>query len=207
MKKITLFLFFCLSIFHSGSGFSQNSISASQVLEKVVNAITSGKGVEADFTVNNSGYSGRGSIKSSGTKFNVKMPDVEVWYNGKDMYTYNAGSGETTIVYPSDEELAETNPLEYVTNAQKKYNVTFSTVKKEGKYVLELIPKSKGEVKRITLTIRKSDFKPDKIVVEPSSGNPISADISSFKNGVTLANSIFEYPKSKYPNVEIVDLR
>ena len=73
--------------------------------------------------------------------------------------------------------------------------------------MLELTPKSKGEIKRITLTLRKTDSVPEKIVVEPVHGNPISADISSFKTGVSLSSSDFEYPQSKYPKVEIVDLR
>lgn len=187
---------------------AQNNISAAQVLANAVNKCGSSKGIEAHFNINNSGYTGNGSLKAAGGKFIVKLPDAEVWYNGKEMYTYNKGAGETTVVIPTAEELSQSNPLNYILTAQKNYNVSFSTVKKNGKYVLELTPKQKGaEIKRLTLTLRKTDFIPEKIVVEPSSGSPIVADISSFKTDVTVSASDFEYPRSKYSKVELIDLR
>lgn len=187
---------------------AQTSPSAVQVFDRAVAKISGAKGVEANFKVFNSGYSGSGSVKTLNGKFKVTMPDVEVWYNGKDLYTYNKNTSETTVVTPTPEELSQSNPLAYVTGAKSAYNISFSTVKKTGKYVLELIPKAKGsDVKRITLTLGKTDYIPEKIVVEPSSGNPVSADITGFKTGVGASPSEFEYPKSKYPKVEIIDLR
>ena len=185
----------------------QDTSAAQQILAKAVSVITNAKGIETKFTIYNSGYSGTGEIVNLGNRFKVTMPDIEVWYNGKDMFTYNKRSQETTVVNPSAEELSESNPLAYVTEASKKYNVSFSTVKKSGKDVLELVPKTKGEIKRITLTLRKSDYVPEKIVVEPSKGEPVTAEIISFKTGAKITASDFEYPKSKYPKVEIVDLR
>lgn len=185
----------------------QNNATAQKILNKAVGVISNAKGVEAKFRVYNSGYSGNGEIKTLGNKFKVTLPDLEVWYNGKDMYTFNKNSNETTIVTPTAEELSESNPLAYVTSASKTYNVSFSTVKKTGKDVLELTPKNKGEIKRITLTLRKSDSVPEKIVVEPAGGNPITAEISSFKTAGNLSAADFEYPKSKFPKVEVIDLR
>ena len=187
---------------------SQNTLTPPQVLSKVVNTISSSKGIESTFEVTNSGYSNKGTIKLAGDKFRIELPDIIVWYNGKDMYTYNSSTEETTVVVPSVEELAESNPLAYVTNASNSFNVSFSSVKKTGSYVLELIPKSKRtDIKRITLTVKKSDYIPERIVIEPSSGNPIRADISSFRKNISVSSSEFEYPKAKYPKAEIVDLR
>lgn len=188
---------------------AQNKVTPSMVLSKTVNRITGSRGVDASFKVYNSGYSGSGVLKMSGSKFIVSLPDAKVWYNGKDMYTYNESSGETTLVTPTAQELAETNPLEYVKGAQAKYNVAYSTVKKKDRYVLELTPKvkSKGEIKRITLTVKQADFTPEKIVVETAGASPISADILTFKTGIAIPESDFQYPKTKYPKVEIIDLR
>ena len=187
--------------------YSQENTPAGSILSKTIGMISNAKGVEAGFTIYNSGYSGKGEIKCMGDKFNVRLPDVEVWYNGKDLYTYNERTSETTVVTPTAEELSESNPLAYVTGAAKNYNVSFSTVKKAGKNVLELLPKGKGDVKRITITLRKSDNVPEKIVVEPTNGNPVTADIHTFRTGVNLSAKDFEYPKSKYPKAELIDLR
>ena len=155
-----------------------------------------------------SGYTGKGEILTLGKKFKVKLPDVNIWYNGKDLYTYSGDTGETTVVIPTEEELAESNPLAYITGAEKNYNVSFSTVKKQGSYVLELIPSAKNaNLKRVTLTVGKNNFIPERIVVEPKSGDPIRADILSYKKVSNVSSSEFEYPKSKYPKAEIVDLR
>lgn len=209
MKRQSFYIF--ITIILSLFGFklnAQKAMTAAEVLNKTTSLISNSKGVETNFTIYNSGYSGSGSIKTSGQKFNVTLPDAEVWYNGKDLYTLNQRTMETTIVSPTVEELAESNPLTYVTSVSKNYAVSFSTVKKEGKYVLELIPKAKNqEIKRITLTINKSKFTPEKIVVEPRSGSPITAEISSFKTGLDLSSILFEYPKTKFPKVEIIDLR
>ena len=200
-KSITFFLFIlCFFTIDAQS-------TPQQILNKAISSIVSAKGVEAKFTIYNSGYSGTGEIKSLGKKFHVILPDVEVWYNGKDLYTYNKRISETTVVTPTPEELSESNPLAYVSGASDNYNVAFSTVKKAGSEVLELTPKKRSEIKRITLTLKKTDSAPEKIVVEPKNGNPIRADIGSFKTGMNFSESEFNYPESKYPKVEIVDLR
>lgn len=206
MKKyITFIAAFLMAL---TSAYGQGNLSAAKVLEKTAGIITNSKGVEAKFTIYNSGYSGSGVIKTSGQKFNVTLPDVEVWYNGKDLYTYSKRTGETTVINPGREELMQTNPLAYVSGAASTYNISYSTVKKQGKNVLELTPKVKGgEIKRITLTLNKSNDFPEKIVVEPTGGQPITAEITSFKTGGSGNSEDFEYPVAKYPKVEIIDLR
>ena len=197
-----------MSVICMGAVKAQNTPTPGQILDKAVEVMSNPKGIESKFTIYNSGYSGGGSLKILGKKFVVALPDLEVWYNGKDLYTYNKRTNETTVVNPTDEELAESNPLSYITGAKGNYNVATSTVKKDGRYVLELTPKKRGtEIKRITLTLKKNDYSPEKIVVEPVGGSPITAEISFLKAGGNISASEFEYPKAKYSKVEIIDLR
>lgn len=202
MKKIFLILFSFLALFPALAQTPR------QILEKSVAVMSSSKGTEAKFSVTNSGYTGSGTILSISPKYHVSLPEIEVWFNGKDLFTYNRHTEETTIVTPTPEELAESNPLAYVTTAPTNYNVAFSTVKKAGRYVLELTPiKKNSEIKRITLTLLQKDYTPEKLVIEPKSGNPVTANITSFRTGVSAKASEFEYPKSRYPMAEIIDLR
>lgn len=186
---------------------AQTNMTAPQVLSKTVNLISGSKGVEAKFKIYNSGYSGTGVITSTGGKFHVTLPDAETWYNGSDLYTLNKRTNEVTIVSPTKEELAESNPLNYVTGAASNYNVVFSTLKKAGKHVLELTPKKRGEIKRVTLTVSGKNYSPEKIVVEPTSGQPITADILSFNTAFSPGTGEYVFNKAKYPKVEVVDLR
>lgn len=207
MKKI-LFIA-CLTLITGVLDLSsQTKATPQQIFNETIKKLIDTKGVEAHFTINNSGYSGKGSVKTFGSEFSVVMPDAEIWYNGKDLYTYNKNTQETTVVKPTDEELSQSNPLAYVYGAKSNYTISFSTVKKVGSYVLELIPKTKSaDIKRITLTVRNNDYIPEKIVVEPHRGNPIVAEITSFKTGISFTSKDFDYPKAKYPKAEIIDLR
>lgn len=202
------FLINLVSFLSFGLVIAQSTLSSNQVLSNALSQITESKGIEVQFNISNAGFVGNGKILMSGSKYNVSLPDGEIWYNGNEMYTYNKNSGETTLTIPSAEEISESNPLAYITGAKNNYNVSYSTVKKAGRFVLELTPKSKqSEIKRITLTLKKTDYTPEKIVVEPKNGNPITAEINSFHKLNTISPGAFEYPKSKYPKVEIVDLR
>ena len=188
--------------------FSQTKLTADQVIAKSTGIISNAKGINAEFTVSGGGTQGKGTLKSSGNKFYVSLPGFEVWYNGKNMYSYNKKASETTLVTPTMQEIAESNPLMYVKGAQSLYTATFSSEKKAGKYIIDLTPKKKSnEFKKITITFRSSDFLPEKIVALPKSGSQFVITIPQIKTNQTFASSIFEYPKAKYPKVEVVDLR
>ena len=204
MRKIIMLIMSVLSI---ASLSAQGTLNAEQVMDKARAKITGAKGISADFSYFGAGQNGKGSLKVAGQKFMVTLSDADIWYNGKDMYTYNKRTAETTIMNPTAQELAEVNPLNYVKNSKELYTASFSAEKKAGKYIVELTPKKKGEIKKVVLTLRSSDFVPEKIVVTPSTGSALSVTVSSFKTLSSIAATEFEYPKTKYPKAEIVDLR
>lgn len=206
MKKTSISLILLLIICLGCN--AQSKMTADQVLDKAIAAVTNSKGLTVDFAFSGGNQAGKGNIKSTGNKFTVTMPQAEIWYNGKDLYTYNKKTKETTLMTPTMQELAESNPLLYVKGAKGSYTASFSTEKKAGRYVIDLLPKKKNsDMKKITLVLRANDYLPEKITVTPRSGGPVSIAVSQIKTGIVLAASIFEYPRSKYPKVEIIDLR
>ena len=135
------------------------------------------------------------------------LPEVGSRYNGKDLYVYNQRTKETTVTTPTAQELLETNPLLYVKGGAGGYSYSFSPVKRNGKYVVDLVPRSKKSgISKLTFTINAANFQTERIVVSMGSG-VTTIDVTSFNSGATLPNSDFEYPKAKYPKVEVVDLR
>lgn len=187
--------------------YPQTSLSSDQVLAKTAEAISPQKGIKADFTISGNGSSGKGSLKSAGGKFNIALPDMQVWYNGKELYTYNKSTSETTLVNPTSEELYETNPLLYINGYKGKFTSQFANEKQKGKYVVELYPKSKGnDIKKLIFIIKAADFNPEKITVVLNNGSTVNFQISSISKGL-LPSSDFEYPKSIFPSAEIIDLR
>ena len=206
MKSLPYFLVLVLFAFHL-QGEAQINLSAEQVAQKAAAKISGSNGLSAQFTIVNNGKKGNGSIKSSGNKFTVNLPGASMWYNGKDLYTFNSNTNETTIVNPTAQELLDSNPLLYVKSGGGAFSYSFSPNKIKGKYVVNLLPRDKkNEIKKLIFTVNANDFKTEKIEVNTSNGN-FTIEITDFKTNIPISSNEFEYPKSKYPNAEIVDLR
>ena len=186
---------------------AEAAMTAEQVAQKAAAVISNAKGISATFTIKVDGRGMKGVLKSNGSMFSVILPQVSTWYNGKSLYTYNPRTSETTVITPTAQELLESNPLLYVKGGAGGYSYSFSPVKRNGKYVVELVPRSKKSgVKKLTFTISATDFRTERIAVETASGLT-TVDITSFKSGVSIPVSEFEYPKARYPKAEIIDLR
>lgn len=186
---------------------SMAAMTPEQVAQKAAAVVSGSKSISATFTINGNGRKSTGSIKGSGNKFVVALPEVTTWYNGKSLYTYNPRIGETTVITPTAAELMESNPLLYVKGGGTNYSYKFSPVKRNGKYVIDLFPvKDNSGIRKLTFTVNSGNFYPEKIVVT-TSGGAMTIDVTSFKPGAAVADSEFEYPKTKYPKAEIIDLR
>ena len=205
MKQL-LSIIFTLSLALSAS-FANASLTPQQVAQKTAAVVSNAKTISATFTFSGNGRKSQGSIKSSGNKFSVILPEVSTWFDGKTMYTYNPRTVETTVITPTAAELMESNPLLYVKGAGSNFTYKFSTVKRTGKYVVDLTPlKKNSEIKKMTITVNSTTFNPERIIVT-TLGGVLTIDITSFKTGVEIPASEFNYPKSKYPKAEIIDLR
>ena len=183
-------------------------LTAPEVVTKAASAISAGKVMEVSFTISSGGHASKGTLKASGSKFAVSLPEGSSWYNGKHLYSYNPRTKETTVVTPTASELAESNPLLYVNGGVKGYTAVFSKTRIKGKYVVDLTPKSrKSTVRKVTLTINASTFIPEKISVTGTSGQTADVTVGAVRRNVKIAASEFEYPAAKYRGVELVDLR
>lgn len=177
-----------------------------QLVNKFVSSFKGNTGITASFVISSQNKSVKGTFQSSGKKFYITTPQSSVWYNGTYMWTYNPSSRETTRVKPDASELAQTNPLVYLSNHAADFKPTMGKSSSAGEKVVILTPKSKNnEVSRAVLTLDAAGTQPKKLAVRMGN-DVVTIQISSFKKGVKLAATAFEYPKSKYPNIKIIDL-
>lgn len=186
--------------------FGANALTAEQVAQKTAAIVGNSKGVSAAFSITQNGKTVKGTVKTSGSKFNVLLPQVSTWYNGKSLYTYNPRTNETTVITPTNQELLESNPLLYVKGGTG-YRYSFSPVKRQGKYVVDVIPTGKKSgITKLTITVNATTFYPERIVIT-AGGRSTTVAVSSFHSGISSNASEFEYPKNRYPKAEIIDLR
>lgn len=188
-------------------GVANAALTPEQVAQKAAAVVSGAKGLEATFVLKTGNHTVKGSLKSSGNKFTVSLPQMSSWYNGKALYTYNARTQETTVVEPTAQELLESNPLLYVRGGAGAYICKFSPVKRNGKYVMDLTPRDKKSgITKMTFTVNSTNFHTERIVVTTANGTS-TIDVTGLTTGKTLPEATFDYPKDKYPKAEIVDLR
>ena len=109
---------------------------------------------------------------------------------------------------PMPQEVGEANPLAIVNSYSSAFTASFAKSQTKGSKTVVLTPKSKQSgYKSVHVTIPDGTSFPSKLVVIPSSGQKVTVSVSQVKTGQKLPESSFVYPKSKYPKVEIVDLR
>lgn len=182
------------------------ALTPSEIFNKSRNKISSAKTLSADFILKANGQTTKGKLYSKGKKFSLISNLSSNWYNGKDLYTYNKSSNETYIFKPDLTELAEINPLLYL-NSASDYKVTGKKEKKKGIESIILIPKKTGTgIKSINIDLNDKTFLPVKIIINTTSGI-VELNISNIALNVNIQDSVFEYPKTKYPSVKVTDIR
>lgn len=179
-----------------------------QVMKRASALIERASGIEAGFTMTSGGKTLKGTLKSSAAGFVLSTPGYSSWYDGKNLWTYNASSRETTLTVPTGEELREANPMMMVSGYEGVFTPAFAKKQSAGTRTLVLVPKSrKTGLKNVVVVLDSKTYRPKRITVTPSSGTASSVTITSLKTDVKFPKSTFTYPKTKYPKVEIIDLR
>lgn len=180
--------------------------TAAQFLNRAAATVNRAGGIKVDFSIKSGGKTYSGTLQTQGKMFHVSAPRSSTWYNGREMWTYSAASGETTLVTPSADEIRESNPLSYI-HTGGNYNAAFAKSSPAGTKTLILTPKKKNSgIKQVKLTVKTSTMLPTAIVVTPSSGQAVTLTVKSVKTKQRFPSSTFVYPKSKY-KAKIIDLR
>lgn len=206
MKKIKFI--FCLVVI-LGMTFSLSAAeTADGLLKKAAAGVNATSGLTASFTIDYGSQKVGGTIQAAGKKFALQTSSSSTWYDGKSMWTYNVRNGETTLMTPTAQEVAEANPLSIVNSYSTNFTAVFAKTQTKGSKTIVLTPKSKKlGYKSVHVTIPDGSVFPSKLVIIPSSGQRVTVSISQVKKDIKLTDATFVYPKSKYPKVEIVDLR
>lgn len=207
MKKKDILIKIIFSLAFIFSWVAVWAVTPAEALQEAKKKLASTSSISADFSMKAGGKTIKGTLQSKGTKFVLTSNVSSNWYNGKDLYTYVPSQSETTVFTPTRSELAEVNPLLYI-NSSSEFKATGTKTKKPGVETVILIPSKSGTgVKSVTLELDSKTYLPKNIKLVPTSGGTIDVAISNIKLNFKPADSLFEYPASKYKNVKINDMR
>ena len=215
MRKIYL----AIALLISGSVVmaQKNDPAAKQVLDAVSNKFKTFNSVQAGFTYKVEDVKGKamstkkGNVSMKGNKYKVSFGGQEIFSDGNTVWNYDKNSNEVTInnVDASGSALTPQklftnfydNDFLYLLNGEKK--IAGKTMQE-----IEMTPTDKSKpFHKVYLQVDKAAKTIYSTKVLENGGNRYTYTVSNMKTNAALTDKQFTFDKSKYPGVEVVDLR
>ena len=154
-----------------------------------------------------------GEIMVKGEKYVLLMSDQEIFNDGETIWTFLKDANEVNVDYYMPDE-GDLSPNNIYSAYKKGYRYRWIENKKIGSRTLEVVelqpenPKDPDKIFfRVVLNIDNSDYTIHSWEMYDRAGNVFSYTISGFNPRFQADDNFFTFDESKYPDVEVVDLR
>lgn len=153
-----------------------------------------------------------GNIKVKGKKFRLLLDDNTVINDGTALWTYSKESNEVTISDPA-EMSQDLDPSNLLTAYEKGFKSQFVEEKTDAAgtavQTIKLFPldPTKKPYHTVVITLDKAKLDPKVVQVQYKNGNVITYALKKFTPNVELGDALFTFDKSKFPGVEVNDMR
>lgn len=211
--------FFFISLFIiSASVFAQGGDpAAKKILDAVSSKFKTFKSVQAAFTFKNEDSKGsllgtkKGTVYMKGSKYRVTINGQEIFCDGTNIWTYDKASNEVTIT-KLDPGSGSITPQKLFTNF---YDADFlsklngeKSVDKKMVQEIEMTPVDKTRTfHKVYLLIDKANKTIYSTRVLDKAGTVFTYTVNTLNSKANLTDALFMFDKSKYPGVEVIDLR
>lgn len=197
-----------------GTSRAQGDARASAILDKMSSKYQNMKAFSANFTYGPEAASAKklsGTVVVKGSKFKLSMVGQEIYNNGKEVYTYVKEVNEVNVTAYNPGDEADFSPSKIYSIYKKGYKYQFKEEIKQGAQVFEVVelsPSGKNtSVSKIQITINKNDKSIKSWKIWDKKGKATMFRVDKFVPNVPATDAMFTFDKSKYPGVEVVDLR
>jgi outer membrane lipoprotein carrier protein len=212
MKKILVIVIILLSF----TSFSQTKDpKATALLDEVSAKTKSYKSIKADFSYSMENKQAKineekkGDLLLSGDKYRLTVAGQVVICDGKTIWTYIAESNEVQInnLDNKDDALTPSKLLSsynanYKSKIIKDNNQTDPNVE-----TLELIPNIIKNFTKAVVAVDKTKKQIKTFSLYDKNGNVFTYRISKFQTDLPINPTDFSFDKSKFPGVEVIDMR
>ncbi len=159
------------------------------------------------FTYGAAGESQKGDLTTKGGKYYLKLAGQEVYNDGKTVATYVKEANEVNLS-TNDPASNEFSPATIYNIYKNGYQYKLVEERKDGNAVIDLTPTNKSaHIAKVRMTIHKNDSSIKGWQLTDKSGKVQTFKITKFTPNVAVNDQTFSFNKSKYPGVEVIDLR
>ena len=214
MKKIYFLIFSILFLITSEISAQNAKQTADVAVDKLLQTMER-EAFSADFMLEITDKSmsqpqiATGHLTIKGRKFSLQSDEISVFFDGKTQWVYMPDVDEVSISEPDEKEISDTNPVAMLANfkAESVVRYTNKTSSKDT-YYIEMVSKNlKSDIEKVELGLNKSNDNIVSINQHNRNGSTMSLRLNNLKKGIVTSDKMFAFDKSKYPNVEINDLR
>ena len=213
MKRIVSFV---LLVFLMGTVWSQQGRQAPKVLDRTSKRFNTNGGIRVDFTIVAT-KDQRLVDKSDGRLFlqeecfKLETPELKNWFDGKTQWSYLLVNEEVNVINPTEEELESINPYRLLLSYKKGYTYAIGGITSfQNKSIIEVILKSTqkdSDIDSVVLYIDKVNSLPLYLKIKLHDRTESEIWVKDYLMNQTYSKSFFQFEESKYPSVDIIDLR
>lgn len=216
MKRIFIIL---TIIFTAFLAHAQVDAKAKSILDEVAEKAKTYKTISADFIFSMENEEmeidekNEGNIILKGKKYVVELPEVgvHVFSDGTTIWNYMKQGNQVTISTIEDAGSELMDPSSIFSIYEKGFSSKFIAEKKSGGkivYQIELFPEEDVyDVSKITIEINKSTMMIQSALLEGTDENIYGIVVTNMETNKDYPDSYFLFEESKYPDVELIDLR
>jgi outer membrane lipoprotein-sorting protein len=197
---------------------AQDDPKSKAVMDKLIAKNKTYTSFEADFSsrlVNSTSkldVKQDGNVKVKGKKFRLTLPEKTVINDGTVLWAYSKKSNEATLNDPAEMD-QDLDPSKLFTVYEKGFKSQFVDEKADATgtvvQTIKLFPldPAKKPYHTVILGIDKNKVEPKTVQVLYKDGNVVTYTLKKFTPNPELAETNFMFDKSKYPGVELNDMR
>jgi outer membrane lipoprotein-sorting protein len=198
---------------------AQQDQKAKEILDKLSQTTKSYKTIQIDFSFtlenkkNNVSQTNDGEVTLRGKSFRLHMPvfSMEIFCDGTTNWSYLTEAKECSITNVEEDNETSLNPANIFTIYEKGFGFTYvgeENFNGKSVQVIDLFPVDKTkEYVKVRLYVDKVKSQIAKAQTFNKDGNTYTLVLKSMKTNLEFKDDYFKFDKTKYPGVEINDMR
>lgn len=215
MKNRTLFTLILMCLI--GCGWAQNTDGGATELMRAVSSKYQGfSAMKFHYTLkvtkdSKTLSSSQGDFALKGSKYRATYNGQEFYCDGESIWNYQKSTNEVSIYeYDPEDDENMMNPQRLLKNWEKQFRAKFirdEFINNASVSLVDLTPKAAQSFYRIRLFINKSNKQIVRIALYEKDNTIYTYYIEQFNSNATFPDNYFTFDKSKYPGVEVNDMR